>query len=501
MTNLSASFAVALLSFVFVPVYIHALGVETWGLIGFFVSLQAILSLLDLGVSSALMRELARLTAAGSPGEASRNLTRTLECIYWCVAAVIGLTIWLSAPWLAEHWLKLAALSTDEAAHALRLMGIAFAARWPFALYAGALNGVERQPLLNALRVGVETLRSAGAALVLLFVSSTVTAFLLWQIGVAVLGSVIAAFAAWRALPPSATVGRFDLRELRRISRFMIGLSGIAVTVLVLTQADKLILSKLLSLEAFGYYTLAWAVASALGTLVGPLYNAYFPSLSRAVASGDEALVASLYHRASQFMSMLILPVGILLALFSYEVLALWTQNATLAGHTHTLLTILLLGTLINGLLNIPYAVLLAYGWTSLPFYANLIAMAVLVPAVVVLANGFGSVGAASVWLVLNAGQLLVTQHVMHARILRREKRAWFLNDVGKPALICIAVIGTTRLLLKEPSAFVFVAAALAALALSAALCVRFLDHPFATVRSLIARTSTARRAQRSIVP
>jgi len=104
-TNLAANVAVALLSFVFVPIYIYTLGVEAWGLIGFFVSLQVLLSLFDLGLGSSLTRELARLSTAASPAEASRNLTRTLECIYWCVGVLIALIIWSIAPWLAKHWL------------------------------------------------------------------------------------------------------------------------------------------------------------------------------------------------------------------------------------------------------------------------------------------------------------------------------------------------------------------------------------------------------------
>src|SRR5207302_9505535 len=119
-------------------------------------------------------------------------------------------------------------------------------------------------------------------------------------------------------------------------------------------------------------------VANALAMLGGPVFAAYFPSLSRAVATRDEDALRSLYHRASQLMAGHILPIGITLAFFSRDVLYLWTQDPTLAEKTHVVLTILLTGTIINGLMNIPYGLLLAYGWTSLPFYANLAAIAVL---------------------------------------------------------------------------------------------------------------------------
>ena len=45
--------------------YLHYLGVERYGVIGVFVTIQALLSLLDMGLSPTLNREVARATATG----------------------------------------------------------------------------------------------------------------------------------------------------------------------------------------------------------------------------------------------------------------------------------------------------------------------------------------------------------------------------------------------------------------------------------------------------
>jgi O-antigen/teichoic acid export membrane protein len=240
---------------------------------------------------------------------------------------------------------------------------------------------------------------------------------------------------------------------------------------------DKLILSKLLSLEEFGYYMLAWTVANALTMLIGPVFSAYFPSLSRAVAMKDEGALRSLYHRASQLMAGVILPVGITVAFFSRDVLQLWTQDPYLAESTHVVLSILLVGTIVNGLMNIPYGLLLAHGWTSLPFYANLAAIAVLFPMVVVLTKLYGPAGAATAWLALNAGHMLVTQQILHRRILPTEKSHWYLNDTLKPLLIAVAIAGVAKLLLNEMTSIQFAIAGATVLFLSAAACVGSLGH------------------------
>ncbi len=52
----------ALMGLVFVPLYIKFLGIESYGLIGFFAMLQVMTGLLDMGFSSTLNSEMARLS-------------------------------------------------------------------------------------------------------------------------------------------------------------------------------------------------------------------------------------------------------------------------------------------------------------------------------------------------------------------------------------------------------------------------------------------------------
>ena len=60
----------------------------------------------------------------------------------------------------------------------------------------------------------------------------------------------------------------FQKQLLKGIWRFTAGMSGISILAVILTQLDKVILSKMLSLEMFGYYTLASMVAMSLGVFL-----------------------------------------------------------------------------------------------------------------------------------------------------------------------------------------------------------------------------------------
>jgi O-antigen/teichoic acid export membrane protein len=63
-SGLVSNIWVALVSIVAVPVYLRYLGIEAYGLIGILASLQAFMSLLDLGMSPAFNREVARLSCS-----------------------------------------------------------------------------------------------------------------------------------------------------------------------------------------------------------------------------------------------------------------------------------------------------------------------------------------------------------------------------------------------------------------------------------------------------
>ena len=104
-------------------------------------------------------------------------------------------------------------------------------------------------------------------------------------------------------------------------------MSGITVSSIILTQFDKIILSRLLPLKTFGYYTLATAVGNGLYILITPVFNATFPRISAMVAARDENGVRELYHLASQLMAALILPVASIVAFFSHDVMMLWTAT------------------------------------------------------------------------------------------------------------------------------------------------------------------------------
>ena len=450
--NIVANFAGqgwrAVLSFALLPLYINYLGIESFGLIGIFALVQAWLALLDLGLRPAVSREMARYLGGAVGVQHVCDLLRTVETLAMAMAATVAVVIWLASHWLAANWVVARSLSVSELALAFSIMGIIAAASFLDNVFISSLVGLQRQVLQNAISVIVATVRGFGALAVLAWVSPTIHAFFLWQLAVSVTSVALNAAYTYRSLPSPPRKSCFSLEALHSVTNFALGIAGITLLSLLLTQVDKVLLSRLLTLESFAYYSLACTVSSALYMVVGPISNAIYPRFTELVARNDESGLIIAYHKCAQLVSVLLVPAAIMLAFFGNRILLLWTGNVTITNEVAPLLAILAIGTMIHGFMWIPYQLQLANGWTGLANRINVVAVGILVPTILWAVPRYGAIGAAWIWLVLNIGYLTLGVHFMHRRLLINERWRWYLHDILVPpaapllmASVCQVVI------------------------------------------------------------
>jgi O-antigen/teichoic acid export membrane protein len=257
---------------------------------------------------------------------------------------------------------------------------------------------------------------------------------------VGLLTTFVLGVGVWKCLSPSERAAKFDRFYLLKNWRFATGITGITLVTMLLTQLDKIILSKMLSLESFGYYMLAFNIANNLNNFVTPIYSALFPKFTQLVSSGDTGQLASLYHKGTCLLVTLMLPVVMTMVVFSNEILELWLNDPVVSQNTQPIFVLLLIGTAMNALMVLPYALQLAHGWTRFTIYKNLIASVFLVPLLLVLVDWRQGVGAAVVWLILNLSYLMFEVPIMHKHLLKNEMLGWYLHDIIKP-LFFISVI------------------------------------------------------------
>src|SRR2546429_2735636 len=217
-------------------------------------------------------------------------------------------------------------------------------------LFRGML-GLQRQVLLSSINIAIATLRGLGVILILWKFSPTLQAFFFWQVAIGLLQTCLAGWFLRYSLPRANSRPAFKAQLLRGRWRFAAGIGGITMMAVILLQMDKFILSRLSTLEMFGYYVLASTVATGLYLLVVPMFFALYPRFTQLVSLGDQDALKHLYHE---------------------------------------ILSLLVIGTALNGLMHLPYALEFAYGRTKLAFSINSVAVLVLAPSIVLMASFYG---------------------------------------------------------------------------------------------------------------
>lgn len=421
------------------PFYLRYLGIEAYGLIGFFTTVLALLQLLDLGLSPAMSRQVAR-DPAGGKALGVRNLLRSLELVYWGIAFLLGALVVISAGWIGRHWLQSTHLAQDEVVHAIMLMGLVMAARWSIGLYLGALMGAQRVVVASGIAIAMTTISAMGAILVLAFISPTINAFFLWQAGMGLVYVLAMRWSAWRVLGGQAGA-QFDRQEVLGVWRFSAGLTGVAISGVILSQLDKVLLSRLVGLDGFGRYMLSTTLAGGLYLLVTPVFNVMYPRFSALVASNEIDRLTELYKLGTRFIASLLFPVAMTIALFAQPLMRLWTGNPALAESAAPVVSLLILGGAIHGVMYFPYALQLAFGKPRLALLINAVLIVFMVPVTVMLTLRYAESGAAMAWLILHVFYLFLGTWWTHRYLLRGQGMRWLLRDIGTPLCASLVVV------------------------------------------------------------
>lgn len=442
----------ALISLVLVPFYIRFLGMEAYGLVGFFVSLQTLLSIFDFGLGATFNREMARYSAQGGEPQIVLNLARTLELVYWGIGILVGFAIFVLSNFIGEKWVNAEQLSPTIVSYAIILMGLVLALQWPTTFYEGGLRGLGHPTLLNSIKAASATVRGIGTILTLWLVSSSIHTFFWWQVLVSLLQTVVTGTCLWSRMPRTGQRARLKFGLLRSVWSFAAGLTTLSVSTLLLGQFDKVILSKILTLKSFGYYSLSCAVAYAISIPMAPIAESLYPRMSQLIVQDNGAEIGRVYHQAAQLLALAVFPVGGLLIFFSKEILFLWTGDLDLANESKSIVSILSLGVVIQyGVMGILDVVQMSYGWVKPAVYSRLFALILLGPMIILLTAKFGMIGAAISWLFVYGGFFLLTPYFVFKNLLIGEKWNWYLNDLILPLIFGMGIMMLCRNLLDLP--------------------------------------------------
>jgi O-antigen/teichoic acid export membrane protein len=445
--NLSANYAsqiyVALIGIAVVPLYIQYMGAEAFGLIGIFTLIQSLFNMLDVGLSPTVVRETARLNGGGIDPLTYRRFVRSLEIIFLSVGIFGGLALIIMSEYLATDWLKLQHLPPDLIEGSLMIIALVVSFRWMSVLYRGVITGAEKLVWLSAASSIIATLRFVLVIPVLIAFDGSVVAFFVYQLAVSIIELTILTGYSYRLLPRIHQ--REQINWQWKVLKDRLGFSlmiAVTSTVWVLVnQTDKLVLSGILSLEDYGYFTLGVLVASSVVIISGPVSTVILPRLTRLEAQKNQNALLSLYRKSTQMVAIIAGASSISIAYCAHTLLLAWTGDPIVAEKTSAVLTLYALG---NGFFCIsafPYYLQYAKGDLRLHLYFNIVFVLILVPTIIWATNEYGSMGAGWAWLSMNFLPLLMWLPVVHRKFAPGLNIKWYLYDL-LPIIGPMAVCG-----------------------------------------------------------
>ncbi|MBO6569323.1 MAG: oligosaccharide flippase family protein [Kordiimonadaceae bacterium] len=373
LANLLGRSSVLLLNFVTLPFYYQVLGPAAMGLIGINAAIVTLVSLLDVGLPTALNRNMSILYSTNKNDQMASNL-RSFETIFIATSGGVLLFSGLLSNLMVEYWITSVDLPHSEILMSLDLMLMAAALRFLVSIYQASLYGLHQQVAVNWLVFCSASFRFVAPLVFFLYGRQTVVVFFWFQLIAVVCEFAILFFLNWKCVGWGHFLCKPSLTVLRKSLSFSLGVTGISISAALLSQLDKIILAKLLDLSQFGYYAIAFSLSAGIVSLAYPVTNAAFPHLTASTSRNDVQRAHSNFEFFYQALVGLLLPLCIFGCIHAPHLMTLYLGDEG-AGFVWPLFATLVVGSFFAGLTSLPHVALLSTGNWKPPFILNMLSV------------------------------------------------------------------------------------------------------------------------------
>ncbi|MBI5918950.1 MAG: oligosaccharide flippase family protein [Nitrosomonadales bacterium] len=313
-----------------VPLAVHYLGKEQYGLWVTVSSLLAMLAFMDGGAGNAVINMVAHACGANR-----RDLPKIVSTAFFSlmVLTLVGSMLFLSVFSFVD-WGRLlgasAATSRSDVDIVVLVVGLFFFSNMVLTLVGKVQRGMQEGNLDN-IWSGI------GALLSLIFVYvaiqedaglvGVVVGFLL-GVALAYLMSSVHYFVFYR----KALFPLWGLAD-RKIAKNMFGVGGLflvlQITSTIQGQADNVIIANMLGASEVTNYAVCMKLFVSVSMIFGLVLTPLWPAYREAIASGDMQWTRRVFIRSLKWTLSISVPVAILLVLFGARIIELWVgRNA-----------------------------------------------------------------------------------------------------------------------------------------------------------------------------
>lgn len=392
--NLIGSGAPMLVAVFSIPILIHGLGKERFGVLALAWALIGYASLFDLGLGRALTQLVARKLGAGEDREVP-TLVWTSLLLMLLLGVAGAVVVVFASPWLVHRALNVPAALQPETLKSFYLLGLSIPLVISTAGLRGVLEAYQKFGVINALRIPMGVFSFACPLLILPFSHS-----LFPIVGILVVGRVI----GWAAhlllclhiVPELRTKIAWQGTAARPLLRFGGWMTVSNIISPLMVTLDRFLIGALVSLAAVAYYATPYEVVTKFLLVPGALVAVMFPAFSTSFAQ-DRGRTARIYKGCVKTIALILLPVTVGAIVLARTGLTIWL-GADFAAHCFRVMQWLAVGVLLNSLATVPFALVQGVGRPDLTAKLHLIELPLYLLSLWWLVSAFGIVGAAMAW-------------------------------------------------------------------------------------------------------
>ena len=320
-----------------IPFLISFLGNESYGLIGYFVVVQACLSIFDAGIGGVLTRQ------AILSKKNKKEFENFVKIFYKAIVffLCISVLIWLYGQFFSDSLVGMlnSKLPSSTISQSIALMLMIFSVKYIQGPFRSILLASERQVLLTTINVIYMTLSQVAVYYFLIISNDGILLYFKLQLLFAFVNSIMIIYFGLRTLSTvraqskkcNVNEGQLVSDNFRTILLFAFQLSILSILWVLVNQSDKLALAKYLPLDQYAHYTVAISFVSMLAVLSDPLNQFLQPRLTGLFYSKNYQSYSNVFNKSFDFILLLTMPLAIFLFFHSRELVYLWARDDTLA--------------------------------------------------------------------------------------------------------------------------------------------------------------------------
>jgi len=376
-----------------IPVLVHGIGVERFGLLSLAWVVVGYFSLFDLGIGRALTKLVADKLGL-SDHNAIPALAGTSLLLLLLLGVMGGLIAAAMTPWLVHSALKVPLSLRREALPMFYMLAAAIPLITVTSGMRGILEALQHFRILTLIRLPISVLSFMGPVLVLPFSHSLVPMVAVLVAG-RLMGMTIHLVACLNAMPTLRRAS-FDWKVVPPVISFggWMTLSNLVSPLMV--YMDRFLIGSLLSVAAIAYYTAPLDMITRLLLIPTALTGVLFPALTVTLAQKSERanLLAS---RAEKYIYLAVFPLVLTIVTLAPDALRLWLGDA-FARNGAVALRWLAVGVFINCLAQVPYVLIQSAGRPDISTKIQIGELPFYLAGLWFLTRHFGVDGAAIAW-------------------------------------------------------------------------------------------------------